>query len=33
MKSPAHWMIFSLVVRQIRNHVESYDEQLPRNVE
>ena len=26
MKSPAHWMIFSLVVRQLRNCVESYDE-------
>ena len=26
MKSPAHWMIFSLVVRQLRNRVESYDE-------
>ena len=33
MKSPAHWMIFSLVVRQIQNHGESYDEQLPRKVE
>ena len=26
MKSPAHWMIYSLVVRQLQNRVESYDE-------
>ena len=26
MKSPAHWMIFSLVVRQLQNRVELYDE-------
>ena len=26
MRSPAHWMIYSLVVRQLQNRVESYDE-------
>ena len=26
MESPAHWMIYSLVVRQLQNRVESYDE-------
>ena len=26
MKSPAHWMIYSLVVRQLQNRVKSYDE-------
>ena len=26
MRSPAHWMIYSLVVRQLKNRVESYDE-------
>jgi ankyrin repeat protein/GTPase SAR1 family protein len=26
MESPAHWMIYSLVVRQLKNRVESYDE-------
>ena len=25
MRSPAHWMIFSLVVRQLQNRVETYD--------
>ena len=28
MRSPAHWMIYSLVVRQLQNRVESYDECL-----
>ena len=26
MRSPAHWMIYSLVVRQLQNRIESYDE-------
>ena len=26
MSSPAHWMIYSLVVRQLQNRVETYDE-------
>ena len=26
MRSPAHWMIYSLVVRQLQTRVESYDE-------
>ena len=26
MRSPAHWMIYSLVVRQLKTRVESYDE-------
>ena len=26
MRSPAHWMIYSLVIRQLQNRVESYDE-------
>ena len=26
MRSPAHWMIYSLVVRQLKNRVESYEE-------
>ena len=26
MRSPAHWMIFSLIVRQLQNRVETYDE-------
>ena len=25
MRSPAHWMIFSLIVRQLQNRVETYD--------
>ena len=26
MRSPAHWMIYSLVVRQLQNRIESYEE-------